>query len=177
MTVAVVRPVAIGNRTESAGHAAAELRVRRTDTGVDDVHVHTLSGRLIGVVAIERKVALVDAVEPPGGAGLRRHDLADAVLLDVADTGIARQRRRGRGRQAHGITAKRAFVDVDDGAAVLANRRGGQPPHLVARDLLIVEHDDVLTLDRAFRRLHLLSRRDTTGRKPHQNSNRAAHRP
>ena len=62
MAVAVVPVLPIADEIRGDGGAAPELLVRGPDAGVDDVGVHTRPRVVIGVGAVERAVALVDAV-------------------------------------------------------------------------------------------------------------------
>lgn len=71
----------IDERTRS--DPALELDVRRPDPRVDDLCGSARSGRRVLVGAVERKVALVDPIQPPRCAWLRRVERDDLVDVDV----------------------------------------------------------------------------------------------
>src|SRR5690606_1611425 len=72
---------------------SADLPVRDADAGVDDVHGHTAArGVGVGVRAGEREGRLVDAVQAPGGVGLRDVGQLDLlVLLHRGDRRVGRE--------------------------------------------------------------------------------------
>src|SRR5688572_21195342 len=66
---------------DSEGRTAFELAVRIPDSGVDDVGVDPRSGKVVGVRRVQRKRALVDAIETPCRTSLGyRLDLAHLSL-------------------------------------------------------------------------------------------------
>jgi pimeloyl-ACP methyl ester carboxylesterase len=71
VAVAVRRGAAIDGVVAGDG-ATSELRVAEADSGVDDVGSDAGACGVVGVAVAQRKVALVDAVESPGGRRLRR---------------------------------------------------------------------------------------------------------
>src|SRR3989442_813343 len=83
--VAVVRAVPVVPRGERAARPSPELRMRGADAGVDDVCVHAGAVDVEGVVPVEGQVALVDAIEPPRGAGLRDVEVDLGILLYPGD--------------------------------------------------------------------------------------------
>jgi hypothetical protein len=100
--------------------------VRRADAGVDDVGVDACARVGVVVGGRERQVALVDAVEAPRGALLRRGQLDDAVLLDVLDERVAAQSLGLALGQSHGEAAQRVAVDVLEPTAVRVGELRGQ---------------------------------------------------
>jgi hypothetical protein len=91
-----------------------------------------------------------------------------AVLLDISDLRMARQRCRASSRDGHRKTTNRVLVHVRDAAAVLASQILHDRAHIRPRHLLIVQHDDVPAGNGALRRLHLLRGRDTRHSQPEQ---------
>src|SRR3712207_3914723 len=103
-------PVAVVCRTAIHGVEATrdtprELRVVEADAGVDDVGRYAVTRAHVGECRAEREHALVDAVEAPGGAGLRPDRPHHLVLLDVSDVRVARE----RGRRLSGERSREAF--------------------------------------------------------------------
>ena len=98
VAVAVVGAAAVDG-VEARHRAPAELRVREPDPGVDDVGGDVRRGRVVAVGRAQREVALVDAVQAPGGVVLRGVERDHAVGLDVGDRRVVadlRERRLGR---------------------------------------------------------------------------------
>src|SRR6185369_12679659 len=112
MTVAVIGAEAVVDRGEAGDDASGELRVRRADAGVDDIGFHARAGWRVVIVAIERKIALIDSVESPGGAGLSRSQADDAIFLNKCDPRIVREPEGLLFRHAHGEAFERELVRV-----------------------------------------------------------------
>ena len=119
-------PLAVVDGVKPLPIRPANSLVRDADAGVDDVGVHALPGLVVGVGVVERQVALVDPVEPPGRGALGRDRLDDLVLLDVGDARIVGERLGLLGGQPDGEALERVLVDVVDGAAVGATELLGQ---------------------------------------------------
>src|SRR5690606_12839319 len=74
------------------GGAAAEVLVGDVQSGVADVRVDPLAGRLVRVALGQLPGALVDAVEAPGQRrALGAVDGDDLVLFDGGDAGVPAQ--------------------------------------------------------------------------------------
>ena len=114
VAVAVLAVAAEG--VEPVRGPAAEVGVADQDPGVDDV------GRDVGRLRRirERAVgagALVDPVQAPRGAGLRRQDGDGKVALDELDAGVVRQRGGGGGAHLGDEPGERCLERLGDGLA------------------------------------------------------------
>ena len=76
-------------RVISIYRAAAKLRVAVPDAGIDDVGGDPLASLGVSVVAVQRDVMLVNAVQPPGGIGLNLGRLHHLVSLDAVHVRVA----------------------------------------------------------------------------------------
>jgi hypothetical protein len=142
ITVAVVVNVVAGDE-----RAAAEVRVRDADAGVEDVDVDAdpVTGGLIA--RVERQRALVDAIEPPAGDALGgRGQGEDAVLFDIQDARVRRQGARRRQGKIRGEAVQGGVVDVSRSPTgqIGRRRRDGE------RVLVVPQHHDVAPGDGAF---------------------------
>ena len=102
--------------------AAGELLVAGADSGVDDVGVNALPRLVVVVGVVQRQVALVDPIEPPGRRALGRVDAKDLVCLDVFDAGIIGEDVRLRSGHPDGKALERVLVDRRDGDPVGATQ-------------------------------------------------------
>src|SRR5262249_58092106 len=89
-------PVAVGvvgvHRVVAPGGPAAEGGVGDPDAGVDDVGVHVARRGVVRVAVVQRQVALVDAVQPPGRrVGLGGEQVHLGVGLDVGHPRVGGQ--------------------------------------------------------------------------------------
>src|SRR3954468_18397288 len=91
VAVAIVRVLSVTDRIEADEGAAAELRVRPADAGVDDVRVHAGARSRVRIGGIQRQVALTDAIESPRRIALRDERLDHRILFDESDTRIVAQ--------------------------------------------------------------------------------------
>jgi hypothetical protein len=125
MAVAVVRGEAGSGRVGAVDGAAAELRVRLADAGVDDVGRHARTGVRVRVRAGERQVGLVDPVDPPRRVRLRRVDADGRVALDVCDARVGAQVVERAGRDEGRVALERVLVDEPDVDAEALGVLGG----------------------------------------------------
>ena len=122
VAVAVGGSAAVTDRVVARQHAAGELRVRGQNARIDDVGGHARAGLRVGVEAVEREQALVDAVEAPRRAALGGVDADHAVGLDAHDGRVLRQPRHLRGGQLGGVAVDRVGVQGERRRA----RSGGE---------------------------------------------------
>jgi hypothetical protein len=87
MPIAVIGEDVVVDGVEVRRGPATELQVPGLDARVDDVHVHPGAGRAVVVGAVQRPFDLIDAVQAPGGVGLRRVDGDLAILHHIVDLG------------------------------------------------------------------------------------------
>jgi hypothetical protein len=129
VAVAVVGVSAAGDGVEAVAHAAAELLVVEQHAGIDDVGVHVRCRGVVGVARIQRKVALIGAIESPGRAGLRGAGRDHTVFFDVGDAAVGEQRSQrlvvGLGHEA----AQHGAVAAFDAQPMLTGHRRGHLGH------------------------------------------------
>src|SRR6185295_10201421 len=95
MAYAVVPIPPVANLVDTWKCTAAERGMGKADAGVDDVNVDPGAVEVPGVIRVERQVALVDAVKPPGRrVRLCANDRGLSVLLDQQHLRITRHRLR-----------------------------------------------------------------------------------
>ncbi len=145
VAVAVGGAAAVVDGRVARGGAAGELRVGGQDAGVDDVGLHTGAVVVVGVRAAQRQVALVDAVQAPGGVALGGAGAHDLVLLDVRHRGVLADLGEGGGVHPGRVALQAGEPAVDLGA--LGRRPLGGVLGAGGRRL-VLEHDDVAALDR-----------------------------
>src|SRR5690625_4808131 len=75
----------------AVAHAAAELAVRTQHAGVNNVRMNIAGRGAVGVLIVQRQVALVNAVQPPGRIVLSCINGHDAVFLDEIDTAVVKK--------------------------------------------------------------------------------------
>ena len=84
--------LAIDDCCKAIRHAILELCVSCKHAGVNDVRRHTISSCIEVVLSIERKPALINAVQAPCCIRLRRHNICvhrnNSVWLDADDIGV-----------------------------------------------------------------------------------------
>src|SRR5438128_3862001 len=83
VSVAVLAIPSIADRVVANAGASAEIVVRSANAGVDDVRVYVRRSGVVSVVAVEWKIALIDAIESPRRAALGGLERDLAVFLDV----------------------------------------------------------------------------------------------
>jgi len=105
VALAVLGAVAVLDEAVAGSDPTAQLGMGRAHAGVDDVHLHTGAVATVGVGAVHRQAALVDAVEPPGGAGLVDRGTQHPVGFDGCHLRVGCQRRRLCGREVDGHAA------------------------------------------------------------------------
>src|SRR5688572_14067658 len=88
MTVTVVGSIAVTNCGETGNHPPRELSVGGAYAGIDNVGFYTGPGSVVIVVAVQRQVSLVNAIESPGSTGLSRREAYFAVLFNESDARI-----------------------------------------------------------------------------------------
>ena len=124
----------------AARHPPSELLVTEPHPGVDDVDRDPRAGGLVGIRVVQRAGRLVDAVQPPRRAGLRRCRVRLGVGRHRPHPGIVQQRADRLRRQRSGEAVEHPVVDVRDPSA---------DPRLLGRDAGHVPrraqlHDDLL---------------------------------
>jgi hypothetical protein len=72
VAVAVVRALSVADEIGAVARPAAELLMRCAHARVDDVGVNALPRLVVVVGVVERQIALLDPIEPPGRRCLRR---------------------------------------------------------------------------------------------------------
>src|ERR671926_22114 len=116
MAVAILAVAAEG--VEDRRGATAELRVCGADACVNDVGAHARPSPVVGVLAVERKVALVYAVESPRRAALRGRGVHHSVLLDERDARVFAERGGLLLSHLGGVAVQCVLVEPLDMAAV-----------------------------------------------------------
>ena len=150
VAVAVVGALAVAHGREAVADPARELRVGRPEAGVDDVGVDARAGLLVDVGSVQRQVALVDAVEAPGGPGLRGDGLHHAVLLDERDAVVVGELLGLGGGRLHGEAAQRVLEDA------------GAPPRPGMSTISVATSETLGSRDRRSRTSRTASWRSTT---------------
>ena len=89
VSVAIDAVSSVTDRIIGRNSPAAEFDVRRADTGVNDISVHTRSRLRIDKRTVQRKVALVDAVQAPDRSGKIIRDGCDRIFLNKFHSRIA----------------------------------------------------------------------------------------
>src|SRR5690606_14883270 len=89
--IAVFGAAAVIDRRVPGTDAAAEVVVGGADAGIDHVDAHVRRRGVGLVLLVQRQVALVDAVQTPGGATLHGAGMNPAVLFDVGHALIGQQ--------------------------------------------------------------------------------------
>jgi hypothetical protein len=158
VAVAVVGPVAVVDGGVAVAHPAGELLVAGADARIDHVRVDALAGLVVRVRTVQRQIALVEPVEPPGGGALRGIGLDDLVGLDVGDPRVGGECGGLRRRQLDSEALEGVLVDGGDRAAMRAGEILGddRDEGAVRRGLCIgaggigVQDDDVGAADGLF---------------------------
>lgn len=85
--VAILGAASVVDCGESRLEAPREFAMRAADAGVDHIGVNASEVLRVVVARIERQIALVDAIEPPGCAVLDGVDGEDGVQCRITDRG------------------------------------------------------------------------------------------
>src|SRR6185295_9518843 len=101
VAVAIVRAQAIVDCGETGNYAPGKLRVGRTNAGIDDVSFYAGAGGVVVIIPVKRQIALIDAIQSPGCAGLGRNHIDYTVFFDKRDSRIVCEFGRLRFRHAH----------------------------------------------------------------------------
>src|SRR6266850_2927408 len=112
MAVAVIRSLSVINGRETGNHSTGDLRVCRANSGINDVCLHTRAGGVVIVISVQRQVALVYAIEPPGCAGLSYRSSHYSVLLDKSHARVLGQSGRLLFAHTHRETFQSAAIGV-----------------------------------------------------------------
>ena len=70
--VAVIGSQAVADGGEAGNYPTSDLSMRRTNSGIDNVSLYSGSGGIVVIISIQRQVALIDAIDAPGGSALSR---------------------------------------------------------------------------------------------------------
>ena len=126
VAVAVARAPPVVDGGVTTAHAPGELLMGRADAGVDDVSMDAGAVGRVVVAVVERQIALVDAVKPPGGGGLGHDGAHHLIRLDIAHVGISHQGGHGLRGHHRGKTLQGSVVDKEHFAAVARDSVHGQ---------------------------------------------------
>ena len=145
VAVAVDRRASAGDLVDPGERATCVFIVGEIDAGVDDIDGDTRAVSEVGVRAAQRKIALIDPIDPPCRPGLNRAQLHDRVLLDLSHIGVGLERQHGGIGDPQRHTLQRGGIRPLDGRAV-------QPFDALsaARDISlgVLESDDILAGNR-----------------------------
>src|ERR1044071_1044275 len=86
--------------------------MRGADSGIDDVSLNARACCVVGIVSVEWKISLIDAIESPRGAGLSRLQRNDAILFDERDLWIVSEPECLLFIHAHRETFKCAMISL-----------------------------------------------------------------
>ena len=129
---------------EACGDAAAEIRMGRPNTRIDDIHRDALALAGVPVKAIQRQTALIDPVQPPGRIRLDAIGADPTILLNQRHRRILRQRPRRRHRHLRHQPIDR-MAPARFHVHPMPRRHLPHPVWLATVNGLSVEQDDVLS--------------------------------
>ncbi len=168
MTIAVVGAAAVVDVAGTGQHPSTELVVAGTDAAVDDVGAHVAGRVVVDVGAVQRAIALVDAIQTPGGVALGGVEKDHAVLFDVGHPWIVQQLLDGCIGRAGREAGQGGIVDVFNPKVEARCKVHGDVGHIARYVFLrhgrpaaseagrtvrgrILEYHDVLAFDRKLR--------------------------